>query len=422
LEVAVLLPSLVTVGLVLRSAPTYTAHARLVAADATPRSQAEAQSVASQVQAVATSRDIVQEALRDAHIAGDPDKVIKAIVVTGLGSSTLVDLAYTDRSADRAQQVTTTVATAVASQLDELRVGSLPDVLKDMDNQLTELATKRAPIAAAAQAKPGDPVLQNKLAGIDRLISDLSGDRNRLAEDAAVAGHSAVVATPTRPAGPDPRGLPAKLAIAVLVGLVLALILIGVNETLRPSVAGSARVARLLEVTVLGTVGSDPQQLADLGRRLRLAARRAGVTTIVLARANRGTLPPELVDRVEAATLRPDVALRRVAIPVDVDATQVLSLPPRMRGGETNHSDGGRESAVAVLANESSSRTAHVRRVCALSELDPSAESERIGLVVLAAASTRLAAIDGVRDLMAASGWPALGVLGDGAQRAGGRK
>jgi hypothetical protein len=51
-------------------------------------------------------------------------------------------------------------------------------------------------------------------------------------------------------------------------------------------------------------------------------------------------------------------------------------------------------------------------RVCALDELDPAGEAERIGVVVLVPASTRLTAVDSLRDLLAASGWPLLGVLG----------
>ena len=40
-------------------------------------------------------------------------------------------------------------------------------------------------------------------------------------------------------------------------------------------------------------------------------------------------------------------------------------------------------------------------------------------MVVLVAANTRLTSVDAVRDLLAASGWPLLGVLGDGGQKWG---
>jgi capsular polysaccharide biosynthesis protein len=409
LLVTVLLPVTVVAGFVARQQPTYTAHARILAAVAIPRAPAEASAVVSPVQAIATSRDVVVEALADAGIPGNPDRVVERVVVTGLGTSALVDLAYSDRNAGRAQLITEVLAKAVTEQLDMVRIGGLPNVLEEIDKQLTDLAEKRAPIAAAAQANPRDLVGQSRLAGIDRLISDLSGDRNRLAEDSAAAGHSSIVATPTRPHAPDSKGLLAKLAMALLLGLALGLVAAGINETLRPAVSGTSRPARLLDVPVLGTIRPDPASLANVGRRIRLAARHAGVSTVVLARPTRTPLAPELVDRVEAATLRPEPVLARAAIPME------SREQPAMRASAIGVSTAaGNHSAVGVLTpSDNSGRPARLRRVCALDELDPSAEGERIGIVVLVGPTTRLAAVDAVRDLLTASGWPLLGVLGD---------
>jgi capsular polysaccharide biosynthesis protein len=427
LVAAVLLPMVTVAGLVARQQPTYTAHARILAAAATPRAQAEASAVVSQVQALATSRDVVVGALADARITVDADAVVKRLVVTGLGTSALVDLAYTDGDPGRAQQITAVLSRAVTKQLDAVRIGGLPNVLADVDKQLTQLASKRAPIAATAQANPHDPVAQNRLAGIDRLISDLSGDRNRLAEDAAAAGHSSIVATPTRPGTPDSKGLLAKLAIALLLGLALGLVTAGINETLRPAVSGTSRLGRLLDVPVLGTIRPDPAALANVGRRIRLAARHAGVSTVVLVRATRTPLPPELVDRVEAATLRPQPAPGRAAIPIDnreqpgrraTANGSPVATDYGSPAGTDNH------TAVALLtASENSGRPLQLHRLYALDELDPSAEAERIGVVVLAGATTRVAAVGSIRDLLAASGWPLLGVLGDPGhhRRRGGR-
>ncbi|HEX2772454.1 MAG TPA: hypothetical protein VHN18_08510, partial [Micromonosporaceae bacterium] len=315
LLVTVLLPVAVVAGFVALQSPTYTAHARILAAVETPRAQAEASAVVSQVHALATSRDVVVEALADARISVNAEKVVERVEVTGLGTSAVVDLAYTDRNPERARLITAVLSEAVVKQLDSVRIGGLPNVLEEIDKQLTDLAEKRAPIAAVAQANPRDLVAQSRLAGIDRLISDLSGDRNRLAEDAAAAGHSSIVATPTEPVAPDSKGLLAKLAVALLLGLALGLVAVGINETLRPAVSGTSRPARLLDVPVLGTIRPDPVSLANVGRRIRLAARRAGVSTVVLARPTRTPLAPELVDRVEAATLRPAPVLARAAIP-----------------------------------------------------------------------------------------------------------
>jgi len=432
LALAIAIPAVALAVYVRHQPATYTAHARIVAAETTPRAQAEANAVVSQVLALATSRDVIAQALDAAHLNLDPDKVAKAVKATGLGSSALVDLAYTDPRAQTAQQVTKALATAVVVRLDAVRIGGLPEVLADVDKQLTDLATKRAPIAADAQANPKDPVAQNRLAGIDRLISDLSGDRNRLSEEAAAAGHSTIVANPLLPTKADPRGLGAKVGVAGLAGLLIGLLLIGLNETMRPAVSGAVRVARLLDVPVLGAVASDPAILADIGRRIRLAARRAGVSTVVLSRASRAALPPELVDRIESAVLRPEAVPARVAIlPGGLDDTAVLNAPWTANGrrGEPvpdlalDQGEAATGSPVALLpATDSATRTVRLRRVFVLEELDPNAESESIGLVVLASASTRVREVDRVRDLMTAAGWPLLGVLGDPGGRRGGRR
>jgi hypothetical protein len=80
-------------------------------------------------------------------------------------------------------------------QLGTSRVGSVDTVLKNIDNQLTQLASRRAPLAAAAAAAPHDPVAQNRLAGIDRLISGpVRGPEQGLAgrrRDRAAAGGAA---------------------------------------------------------------------------------------------------------------------------------------------------------------------------------------------------------------------------------------
>jgi capsular polysaccharide biosynthesis protein len=424
LLVAVLLPVVAVGVFVNRQHSTYTAHARILAATTTPRAQAEAAALVSQVQAIATSRDPVAAALKDGNVTAEPTEVVKNITVTGLGTSAIVDLAYTDQSALKSQQITAVLAKAITKQLDDVRIGGLPDVLKNIDDQLTDLASKRAPLAAAAQANPHDLVAINRLAGMDRLISDLSGDRNRLAEQAAAAGHAAVVTSPVVPLDPDPKGLAAKLAIAALLGLALGLIIVGVNEVMRPAVSGATRVGRLLDVPMLGIIQPNPAALADVGRRIRLAARRADVTTVVLVRATRAALTPELVDRIEAATLRPDTVASRIAIPIGsrpgpVDGTATMVIADDSPTQVT--------TSLALLtvkensrpARENSNHAHDLRRVCALDELDPGAEADKIGMVVLVAANTRLTSVDAVRDLLAASGWPLLGVLGDGGQKWG---
>src|ERR1044071_4395782 len=81
---AVALP-MVAVGLYLSRQPaTYTASARIVAADHTPQPAAEASAVVSQVQALPTGREVVSAALGSARVRRDPDQTVRDIAVTGL--------------------------------------------------------------------------------------------------------------------------------------------------------------------------------------------------------------------------------------------------------------------------------------------------------------------------------------------------
>jgi hypothetical protein len=200
----------------------------------------------------------------------------------------------------------------------------------------------------------------------------------------------------------DSKGLPVRLGLAALLGLVLALLVAGLNETARPAVSGASRVARLLDVPMLGVVRSDPSALGDVGRRVRLAGQQAGVSTIVLARPDRSPLPPELVDRITAATLRPAARAASMAIPI------AGFEPPADPGPVTV---GGRTTVVMRRATENHNGARSLRQVSSLDELDPAIEHERIGLVVVAGGLTRISAVNDVRDLTTAAGWPLLGVL-----------
>jgi len=336
---------------------------------------------------------------------------VKVVTVTGLGSSALADVAYSDTDPAVAQKVAAALAIVVSARLNAIRPG-LSDVLKVVDDELTALATERSTL----QAQQKDPAVEVRINAYDRLMADLRTTRDRLAASSGTAsGASAVVGNATLPDKPDSRGLPARLGLAGLLGLALGLILVGVNETFRPAVSGTFRVGRLLDVPVLGRVSAEPGAQANLGRRIRLAARRADATTVALVRVTGAALPPELVDRVEAATLRPQAVAHRVAMPNVNGENPIVG-----QGWGAGRQADDEITAISVLhRTEEQVRSSYLRRVCALDELDPSVESDQIGLVLLAGDSTRISSIEQVRDLVAASGWPLLGVVGDGTARKG---
>jgi capsular polysaccharide biosynthesis protein len=519
LLIAVLVPVAVVAFYYVGRPPMYTSDARLVATDIVPKSAAEADAVTSEARAFATSRNVVADAIDDVRASRDPDAVLPHVSVTGLGSSPIVELSVSDADADTARLLTQSLATRVVEQLGTSRAGGVDTVLRNIDDQLTQLASKRAPLAAAAAAAPRDPVAQNRLAGIDRLISDLSADRNKVSLDAAAIGQPRVVQPAVQPTTADSPGLVPRLGLAALLGLVVGVAISAWVETIRPTVPGAPRVARLLDAPLLGSMAGSAVAAADVGRRVRLAASRAGVRTVVLVGTGRRPLPPRTVAAIAAATLpdtygpadgtdrgadsptgadawtgadtEPIVAVRtatdtgstadpRAAAGTGTAAGTPASAdtepdtagemaggtgdtedapPAAVAAGVDNHSRdngvpvrvlagrGGRplpgetelrlavrsasvgvDGAPAVVPSGRSTPVAGsaarvtLRRVCAIAELRPGAESNPetspVGLVVVAAPVSRLSAVRAVRDLLTVSAWPLLGVVAE--RRSGG--
>lgn len=412
LLLALIVGSVVVVGLMVSREPaSYTAHARIAVSAEIPKSAAEASALVSQVQALATSRDVVAAALsagrithRDAQHIADHD-----VSVNGQGTSAIVGISVTDSNAKTASVIAARLASGVAAAFDHARIGNLPSVIARVDQQLDQLARKRAPIAAQlgtiAAENPHDarlPMLQSQLAGLDTLISDLSADRTRLAEQLAVAGHATVVDTPTVPSHTNTRGLAERMALAGLAGLIAGLILVALIETIRPTVSGPARLARLLSVPLLGKLNSDPATLQALAQRIRLAARQASVSHVVVTSTSGKPVPEWLLNRLRAVLLEPlhgPGGVRPEASPVHDVALVGARTQERVR-----------RSAAATDANGHRDPAGEIRGVSAIDELTPAAETDHLGVLVLSGRSTTAKAIHEIRDLVDASGWPLLGV------------
>jgi capsular polysaccharide biosynthesis protein len=457
LVAALLLPVALVAFYYIGRPPVYTSAARLVATDTVPKSTAEADAVVSEARAFATSRNVLADAIADAHVSRDADTVLPQVSVSGLGSSPLVELSVSDADADAAQLLAQALATRVVQQLATSRSGGADNVLRNIDAQLTQLASRRAALAAAAAAAPHDPVAQNRLAGLDRLISDLSAARNKVSLDAAAVGQPRVVQPAERPAGADSPGLVSRISLAALLGLVIGIGISAWAEIIRPTVPGASRVARMLDTPLLGTMVGGPAAVADVGRRVRLAAARRGLRTVVLVGTGRRPLPPAVVAAIAAATL-PDTygpgtraaghppievpagnhakengAKENGVVPVHTfvgGGGRPLSVDPETRLAATA-APVGVDGAPAVLPSGRSTSAAlpgsriGLRRVCVLEDLGPGAEASTetgaVGVVVVAGSISRLSAVRAVRDLLTAADWPLLGVVAE-RKRGGGAR
>ncbi|WP_157432002.1 hypothetical protein [Actinomadura hibisca] len=412
--------------------PPHVAESRLQASsratDAAP-GDAGVSIVVSQVKAFATSRNLQDRVLRDLRLQRDQEKLSKNIAVTGLGTSTVVELAVKDADAEAARRLSDALAAAVVKEINDSNQGTIAQQIRDLDKRIRELEGRLGPLAQRAGRVPVPDIgASNERERVAAELTDLRSSRTELRTQLSAAGTASVV----QPAVLAPRTDPVVMMslIAGLVGLIFGILVAVVIEMFRPTVPGQQRVARRLGVPLLGWADRTDAELADLGRRVRLAARRAGVAQVTLVGAGGGPLPAELVSRIAAA--------------VYGDATKVV--PPRASTGKVtddgssggkddnvNHSGptGGKGTSVvrasapgtAVMTKKSgeavsptdvtmpvplpSRATCHVH---AFADLDPGADDE-VGVVAVAGPVTPVAGLDSVRDLVAASGWPLLGVV-----------
>ena len=303
LLIAVLVPVALVAFYYVGRPPMYTADARLVATDTMPKSAAEADAVVSEARAFATSRNVVADAIGDAHVDRDAGAVLPRVSVSGLGSSPIVELSVSDADADAAQLLAQALATRVVEQLGTSRAGRRGHRAAQHRRPAHPAGLQAGAAGRGGRGRPAEPG-RAEPAGRDRPVDlrPVRGPEQGLAgrgRDRSAAGRAAggaadhgrlpragPPARPRRAARPPGRDRISAWA-----------------ETIRPTVPGAARVARLLDAPLLGTAAGGTVAAADVGRRVRLAASRAGVRTVVLVGTGRRPLPPPVVAAIAAATL-----------------------------------------------------------------------------------------------------------------------
>ncbi|NEA21795.1 hypothetical protein [Actinomadura bangladeshensis] len=418
---------LVLVGLVMgRQEPPAVAQSRLQASsratDAAP-GDAGVSIVVSQVKAFATSENLLSGVLRAQRVDRSTVKVAKAIEVTGLGTSTIVQLSVKDRDPDVARRLADALGAAVVKEINTSNQGSITQQMEQIDKRVRELEKKLGPLSRRAGAQPNPDIgAANERERVQAELTDLRSNRSDLQTQLSTAGTASVV----QPAVLAPRTNPVVMmaSIAGLVGLIGGILIAVVTEMVRPTIPGQRRVARRLGVPLLGWADRGPVRLADLGRRIRLAAKKEGVGRITLVGAP-GPLPADLVSSVASAVYGDDTKVVTARPGNDDDGEDGPggddggpSLNSSGPGGKTSTSV-VRAGGTAVMTKKSEvspsevTQPVPVRRLChvhAFEDIDPGSD-EVVGVVVVVGPVTRVAGLETVRDLVAASGWPLLGVV-----------
>ncbi|MFI6604412.1 hypothetical protein ACIBHX_49990 [Nonomuraea sp. NPDC050536] len=403
------------IGYYARSQPsTYTASATLVIASKVPQAAGEAAGVAGQAQAFATSPDVLRSAMQSAGVSRDLTELTKNVTLTGLGSSPLATLEVTDKDPDAAKALASALAVQVTGQIDQSRVSGLRTVLHDVTKRISDLTSQLAKAQKAVLADPKNADLIQKRDDIQRGLTDQKALRANVVDQTALAGQSRVVSWPVRPPQADSQRLLQMLVVALVGGLVLGVMVASAMETVRPTVPGVRRVSRRLGVPLLGCARGRNAALEPLVRKLRLAARKAGVHTVVLVGAGGGVAPEVMTAMSGALIVAPVQEPESDLEPSHDETTPVL---------RKKNASGGVATALAakkVVMTEDTSPIPAILpavKLVSLEDLPQEQELEGVGLVLVSRQVTRLANLYVINDLVEASGWPLLGVVADYAPR-----
>ena len=442
LLILTMLPALYVQLTLSGESPRHTATARLnTNSDATEAVGGDAgvSVIVSQVKALATSQDLLSSVIRAQRVDRRPSDVARNVEVTGLGTSAIVELALSDRAPEVARRLSNAVTERVVQQLNQARTGALNAQIADVGTQIESVSER---LTEATEEVRDKPLSISAGAAKERLqseLSDLQADRRELRTQLAAIDEAKIVQQALLQPQTDSGAM--RVIIAALVGLIVAILISVLAETFRPTVPGPHRVARRLGVPLLGSADQGPARLADTGRRIRLAAKREGVTQVALVSTGRGAVPADVVSRLAAAVYGDSSMVIKPA-PLTVAGLPDSDSPsPESPGSPGSPDDAGQagqsngdgtnsrtpatpSTAIirtgAALMTKRSQRAEAVaaqvaaRAVChvhAFEDIDPGADTDGVGVVAVAGPVTELSALQSVRDLVTASGWPLLGVV-----------
>jgi uncharacterized protein involved in exopolysaccharide biosynthesis len=293
---------------------SYTATARVVLDAPDPTSETESQSIADTARAIVTSPSLVERALVK---TGARRPVIplaeERIAVEPVGTSGILEIAVTDPdprvAAELANRLTEDL---ILTRLRTSR-GPLDEALSRVEERIAQLEASlevlNEKIAAALSIEAQLQLSREKDLIIQRLVI-LEQKRSDLLTTQAQRPTPQIIDPARPPVEPDPSRQLADVALGGLLGLALAIGVVVIMESVRPTVVGERAVARELDAPVLGVLPAPPdyvqgQVLDPLASWIWAAAKSSGVQTVALMSTRRGDtlerLAEALAQRVNGA-------------------------------------------------------------------------------------------------------------------------
>jgi phage FluMu protein gp41 len=259
---------------------SYTTSARLVLDTQDPKSRTEAAAIADMGQAIATSPTQIHQALARSHLRRNVAGVAHHVAVRPLGTSGVLELAYSDRTAQGARAVADALAAQVIRTRLAISNGKLQQALNAGDRQIDELSRtiseldRKAAFDQAAAAQR-DVIAQQR--------SALESERATLLSSAALRPKPSIISGATLPAHASASGLIPYMTLGAIFGLILALGTAGLVEMIRPTVVGEDALAREFDAPLLGRLSGVPGEPSlavnstSLADRIRLAGEASDV-------------------------------------------------------------------------------------------------------------------------------------------------
>jgi capsular polysaccharide biosynthesis protein len=384
-----------TVGtMIARSSTSYVASTRMVIDSQDPKARSESTAIADTVRAIATSPAVVERALENAGLTGHDPVAFAAdhVTVNALGTSGVLALKVSSSSRVVAAAVANHLARAVIATRDEIATGQVKANQARLTTRLVALSSGIAKLDSSinaatrqlARARLSQTAqIEARLANLSRQRDFLTQQRGILqSESASLLTVSGDRPTPAIISAAAPglataagTGTGPSVMLGGLLGLVLALAVVALLETIRPTLVGGESVARELGVPHLGRFSVDSEghvdgaAATDSSYPLAEAARRAGVANVDL---------------------------------LGVGSTVDLALIAKTLG-----------SAVAGRQNGGGGSAAHVGRGLTIRPFGPRgvAEGKGTGIVVIVPSVLAKTALTSVTDFVGTNPWPLLGVL-----------
>lgn len=281
----IVVPMLIVFGVSAGSPAKYQSQPRILVSSTTPTSAQQADALTSHARAIATSPTIVAAALKQAGSPQDPTHFAEHNVsVSELGTSPIVALNVTARSPAQAQQIAAALSGQVVAFINDVGQGGIPAALTQMQARITATTNQLAALDQQMTADPTSVSLIGQATSLRGLLDSMVSDYDRLLTEQATQSPARVVSAAPLPTGAQSSGLAQHVILAGLLGAVFGMLLAALLETVRPTVTGTGRLARLLGAPRIGQLKAWPDAAADaaVAHQVQFAAARVGVEVVVV--------------------------------------------------------------------------------------------------------------------------------------------